>query len=76
MPARQARSSLRRNSGNNAPASNPAFAFPGPLYPPARLPLRGIMAPGSEVARPADAQIDIGAFEYVGDLIFANGFQL
>lgn len=68
--------SALRNSGNNAPASNPAFAFPGPLYPPAQLPLRGIMAPGTEAARAADGQIDIGAFEYVGDAIFANGFQL
>lgn len=63
------------NAGNNAPASNPAYAFPGPLFPPASVPVRGIVAPGTAVARASDGAIDIGAFERVTDAIFANGFQ-
>lgn len=64
-----------RDSGNNAPASNPAFAFPGPLFPPAFLPQRGLIAPGTAQARGGDGLVDIGAFEHLGDLIFAYGFQ-
>jgi hypothetical protein len=72
---RPTQASPLRNAGNNAPAGNPAFAFPGPLFPPASLPLRGSVAPGAALARPADGSIDIGAFERATDLIFANGFQ-
>lgn len=67
--------SALRNAGNNAPASNPTFAFPGPLFPPAALPVRGIVAPGTAQARASDGAIDIGAFERAPDAIFANGFQ-
>lgn len=67
--------SALRNAGNNAPASNPTFAFPGPLFPPASLPVRGIVAPGAALARASDGAIDIGAFERATDAIFANGFQ-
>lgn len=64
-----------RDSGNNAPASNPAFLFPGPLFPPAFQPQRALVAPGTAQARGGDGLTDIGAFELVGDLIFAYGFQ-
>lgn len=64
-----------RNSGNNAPASNPAFVFPGPLYPPLFQPQRAATAIGAAQARAADGLIDVGAFEYLGDALFANGFQ-
>jgi Right handed beta helix region len=65
-----------RNAGNNTPASNPAFAFPGPLYPPQfEAPRR--VKPGNSVTqpRPADGLIDIGAQELASDAIFADGFQ-
>ena len=67
--------SALRNAGINAPVGNAAFPFPGPLFPPASLPLRGLVAPGTALARPADGAIDIGAYERATDLIFANGFQ-
>ncbi|HSX60968.1 MAG TPA: hypothetical protein VLF18_12265 [Tahibacter sp.] len=64
-----------RNAGTNAPVPNASFPFPGPLFPPAVVPVRGIVAPGTAPARATDATIDIGAFERATDLIFANGFQ-
>ena len=64
-----------RDAGNAAPAGAPGFAFPNPLFPPLVQPQRAAPAPGAALARPLDAAIDIGAFERVGDLIFANGFQ-
>ncbi len=72
---RPAAGSPLRNAGNNAPASNPAFAFPGPLFPPAFLPQRGVAAVGAALSRPTDGLIDIGALELATDGIFANGFQ-
>lgn len=72
---RPTQASALRDAGNGAPAGNPAFAFPGPLFPPAWSPLRAIVSPGTALARPADGAIDIGAFERATDLIFANGFQ-
>lgn len=64
-----------RNAGNNAPTGNPAFAFPGPLFPPQFQPLRGVPAVGAPLARPADGLIDIGALELGLDRIFASGFE-
>jgi hypothetical protein len=72
---RPTQASALRNAGINAPVTNAAYPFPGPLFPPVSLPLRGIVAPGTAQARPSDATIDIGAFERATDLIFANGFQ-
>lgn len=72
---RPAAASPLRDAGNAAPVSVPGFAFPNPLFPPLMQPQRAITAPGAALARAVDAAIDIGAFERVGDLIFANGFQ-
>lgn len=63
------------NAGNAAPASNPAFVYPGPIFPPAFHPVRAALAPGGAVPRAAGGVIDIGAFEVPVDGIFANGFE-
>ena len=44
-------------------------------FPPAYQPRRQLVAVGSETPRTVDGQIDIGAFESAGDLIFADGFD-
>lgn len=62
-----------RNAGNNAPASDAGFPFPGPTFPPAFHPQRASVP--AAVARGADGFIDIGAFEALSDLIFAHGFE-
>ncbi len=62
-----------RNAGNNAPASDAGFPFPGPTFPPAFHPQRASVS--AAVARGADGFIDIGAFEALSDLIFAHGFE-
>ncbi|MBL8299466.1 MAG: hypothetical protein JNN30_14095 [Rhodanobacteraceae bacterium] len=72
---RPMQASALRDAGNGAPAGNPAFAFPGPLFPPASVPLRGAIAPDAAPVRVVDGSIDIGAYERATDLIFANGFQ-
>ncbi|MBX3696214.1 MAG: hypothetical protein KF811_00205 [Dokdonella sp.] len=67
-------SSPLRNAGDPAPASASAFPFPSPLFPPVVSPRRQLVAVGSQTPRASDGQIDIGAFEAVADLIFADGF--
>ncbi|MBL0162819.1 MAG: hypothetical protein IPP82_03950 [Xanthomonadales bacterium] len=62
-----------QDAGDNAPTSVVGFPFPAPLFPPTGQPRRQLMAPGA--ARVIDGQIDIGAFEASGDLIFADGFD-
>lgn len=62
-----------RNAGNNAPASDAGFPFPGPTFPPVLVPQRALLIPA--VARSADGFIDIGAYEALTDLIFAHGFE-
>ena len=63
------------DAGNGAPASNPAFVYPSPIFPPTHRPVRGAIAVGAAQARGASGTIDIGAFEALPDTIFANGFQ-
>lgn len=63
------------NAGNGTPASNPSFVYPGPVFPPAFVPVRAAIAVGAAPARGASGTIDIGAFEVLADTIFANGFQ-
>ncbi len=63
------------DTGDNAPTSAAGFPFPAPLFPPTRLPRRELTGPAAASLRAIDGQIDIGAFEVVGDLIFADGFD-
>jgi hypothetical protein len=63
------------DTANPAPTTSPTYPFPGPAFPPAFHPLRGIVTPGAAAARPVDATLDIGAFETATDLIFRDGFQ-
>ena len=63
------------DAGTDAPPGNPAFPFPGPLFPPQYQPQRGATAPGAAAPRQPSGTIDIGAMERAGDLIFADGFD-
>jgi hypothetical protein len=61
---------------NPAPAGPPGFAFPSPQLPPQWHPPPGVLEPvGSADSRPAHGALDIGAFEYVEDLLFEDGFE-
>lgn len=68
-------SSPLRDTGNPAPASAPSFPFPAPLFPPTHSPRRAWVAVGAAAPRGNDGVIDIGAFEAIADLIFADDFD-
>ncbi len=53
------------DAGTGTPAGPPGYPFPNPLFPPAFHPPDGtLIAPGTAAARPADAHLDIGAYEW------------
>lgn len=55
------------DAGTSAPAGPPGYAFPGPLFPPARHPpMHELQVPGTAESRLPAGSIDIGAFERPG----------
>lgn len=63
------------DAADATPQPIPGYAVAGALFPPQFQPRRALLPVGGAVPRPADAQLDIGAIELAGDLIFADGFD-
>jgi hypothetical protein len=58
----------------SSPAIN-AGVSPGSVGDQSRAPHSEYRHPASVAARNSDGSIDIGAFEFVGDAVFADGFD-
>jgi hypothetical protein len=64
------------DAGNTVTVTPPDYDLSSPLFPPAKSPVRALLAVGSAPDRVADGTIDVGAFERVDPgFVFANGFE-
>jgi hypothetical protein len=63
------------DAGDAAPQPIAGYPVADALFPPHFQPKRALLPVDGAAVRPLDGAIDIGAIEYAGDAIFANGFD-